>query len=143
MKSYVSRKAERDPLMAKCRSFIATWKKPDKAAVWYEKPLHGPWHKGVSEVTYMVILYQWLNKSNITANTEALIMAAQSQALNTSAVAHGIYRTVQDSICRLCKQHAEPFIIFNGNLEHNKDWRVNPEKLVRNNNSKILWAFLI
>ena len=50
---------------------------------------------------------QWLNKSNIRANTEALIMAAQDQALNTRVVAHKIHRTVQDSRCRLCKQHAE------------------------------------
>ena len=46
-------------------------------------------------------------KSNIRAKTEALIMAAQKQALNTRAVAHKIYHTVQDSRCRLCKQHAE------------------------------------
>ena len=46
-------------------------------------------------------------KSIIRANTEALIMAAQEQALNTRAVAHTIYRTVQDPRCRLCKQHAE------------------------------------
>ena len=30
--------------------FIATWKKPDEPADWYEKPLHGVWHKSVSEV---------------------------------------------------------------------------------------------
>ena len=51
--------------------------------------------------------YQWLNKNNIRANTEALIMAAQEPALNTRAVAHEICHTVQDSKCRLCKQHAE------------------------------------
>ena len=34
-------------------------------------------------------------------------MAAQEQALNTRAVAHEIYHTVQDPKCRLCKQHAE------------------------------------
>ena len=61
----------------------------------------------MSEVTDMARAYQWLNKSNIRANTEALIMAAHEQALNTRAVAHKIYHTVQDPKCMLCKQHAE------------------------------------
>ena len=55
----------------------------------------------------MARTYQLLNKSNIRANTETLIMAAQDQALTTSAVAHGIYRTVEDPRCWLCKQLAE------------------------------------
>ena len=61
----------------------------------------------MSEDADMASTYQWLNKSNIRANTEALIMAVQEQALNTRAVAHGIYHTVQDPRCRLRKQHAE------------------------------------
>ena len=79
------------------------------------------------------------------------MMAAQEQALNTRAVAHEIYHTVQDTICRLCKQHAETAehitsgcsklagteyteknnsvasivnraICADYNLEHSKDW---------------------
>ena len=91
------------------KNLIATWKEPDKTAAWYEKPLHGAWHNGVSEVADMALIYQWLNKSNIRAKTETLIMAAQEQALNTRAVAHKIYHTVQDSKCRLYKQHAETY----------------------------------
>ena len=53
LKSYVSRKAENDPLMAQCKHLIATRKEPDEAATWYEKLLHGTWHKGVSEVADM------------------------------------------------------------------------------------------
>ena len=94
LKSYVSRKAESDPLMAECKRLIAIWKEPDEAAARYEKLLHGAWYKGVSEVADMAHTYQWLNKSNIKANTEALIMVAQEQALNTRAVAHEIYHTV-------------------------------------------------
>ena len=106
LKSYVSRKAESDPMRVECKRMLAIWKKPDEAAAWYEKLLHGAWHKGVSEVADMTRTYQWLNKSNIKANTEALIMAAQEQALNTRAVAQDIYHTAQDPRCRLCK-HAE------------------------------------
>ena len=46
------------------------------------------WRKGVSEVADMTRTSQWLNKSDIKANTKALIMAAQEQALKTRAVAH-------------------------------------------------------
>ena len=62
--------------MTECKSLIATWGEPDEAAARYEKSLYGVWHKDVSEVTYMANTYQWLNKSNISANTEALLMAA-------------------------------------------------------------------
>ena len=37
--------------------FRATWKKPDEPADWYEKPLHGTWHKSVSEVADMFFTY--------------------------------------------------------------------------------------
>ena len=131
------------------------------------RSLHGAWHKGVSEFADMTSTYQWPNKSNIKANTEALIMAAQEQALNTRSVAHAIYHTVQDPRCRLCKQHAETVahitsgcsklagteytkrhnnvasIIYRAicaeyNLEHSKNWWVEPEKVVRNQHCKIL-----
>ena len=84
-------------------------------------------------------------------------MASQEQALNTKAVAHKIYHTVQDSRCRLCKQHAETVahitsgcsklagseyterhnnvasIVYRAicaeyDLEHSKHWWVKPEK---------------
>ena len=57
LKSCVSRKADSDPLIAECKHLIATWKEPDEAAVWYEKPLHGAWHKCVLEVADMVHTY--------------------------------------------------------------------------------------
>ena len=57
LKFYVSRKAESDLMMAECKRLIAIWKEPDEAAAWYEKPLHGAWHKGVSEVADMNCTY--------------------------------------------------------------------------------------
>ena len=146
-----------DPLMAECKRLIAIWKDPDEAAAWYEKPLHGAWQKSVSEVAEMARTYQWLNKSNIRANTKAMITAAQEQALNTRAVTHEIYHTVQDPRCKLCKQYAETeahitsgcsklagteyterhnnvaSIVYRAkcaeyNLVHSKDWWVKPEK---------------
>ena len=71
------------------------------------RSLHGACHKDVSKVADMNRTYQWLNKSNIRANTEALILAAQEQALNNRTASHEVYQTVQDPRCRLRKQHAE------------------------------------
>ena len=99
-------------------------------------------------------------------------MAGQEQALNTKTEAHEIYHTEQDPRCRLCKQHTETVVhIISGcsklagteytkrhnnvalivyraicgkyNLEHSKDWWVEPEKVLRNDHAKILWYFLI
>ena len=66
---------------------------PDETAAWYKKSLHGAWHKGMSEVADIALLYQWLNRSNIRANTETLIMAAQEQAPHTIAVACELHHT--------------------------------------------------
>ena len=168
LKSYVSRKAETDHLMAECKRLVASWKPPDEESKWYEKPLHGAWHKGVSEVADMAKTYQWLTWSSIRPNTESLIMAAQEQALNTRAIACEIYHTTQDPRCRMCMQHKETVahltsgcskmasteyterhnqvasIVYNAlcaeyNIQHNKKWWVYPEKVVENKQAKILW----
>ena len=40
--------------MAEYKRSIATWKEPDEAAAWYEKPLHGAWHKDVANTPIML-----------------------------------------------------------------------------------------
>lgn len=40
--------------------------------------------------------YQWLEKAGLKDSREALIMAAQQQALSTRATEAGIYHTRQD-----------------------------------------------
>ena len=128
--------------------------------------------KSVSDVADMTRTYQWLNESDIRANTAALIMTAQEQAFSTRAVAHEINHTVQEPKCRLCKQHAETVahitsgcsklakteyierhknvasIVYKAicaeyNFVRSKDWWVESEKVVRNDHAKILWNFPI
>ena len=108
--------------------------------------------------------------SNIKANTEALITPAQEQTLNTRAVIHEMYHTVQDPRCRLYKQHEETVahitsgcsklagteyterhnnmasIVYRAicaeyNFEHSKDWWVEQEKVVRNGHAKTSGVF--
>ena len=96
------------------------------------------------------------SKSSNGANTKALIMVAQEQALNTRAVAHQIYHTVQNPRCRNCAhiiigcsklvgtEYNNVASIIHGaicteyNLEHSKDWWVRPEKVVSNDQAKSL-----
>ena len=47
--------------------------------------------------------YQWLKKAGLTDSTEALILAAQEQALGTRSIEAGVYHTRQEPRCRLCK----------------------------------------
>ena len=170
LKSYVSGKAETDHLMAECKRLVANWKPPDERTMWYEKPLHGAWHRGVAEVADMTKTYQWLTRSNIRPNTESLIMAAQEQALNTWAIACDIYHTAQDPRCRLCMQHKETVahlisgcsklagvdyterhnyvasivhkaICAEHDLQHSKEWWLESGKVVENKQAKILWDF--
>ena len=51
--------------------------------------------------------YQWLEKAGLTDSTEALILAAQEQALGTRSIEAGVYHTRQDPRCRLCKEASE------------------------------------
>ena len=69
-------------LMIECKRLIANRMEPYKAAAWYEKPLHATWHKDMSVVAYMASTFLWLNKSEIRADTKALVMAAQTLAHN-------------------------------------------------------------
>lgn len=172
LKSYVNGRAETDELMKECQRLIANWEPPQDKEPWYDKPLHGAWHNGVAEVADMRKTYQWLTRSNIKANTEALIMAAQEQALNTRAIACQIYHTTQNPMCRMCNQHSETVahlisgcsklaatdytnrhnqvaslvyraICTEYDLEYSKDWRVEPEKVILNDSVKLLWDFSI
>ena len=130
--------------------------KADKAEAWYEKPLHGAWHKGVSKVIDMTRIYQCLNKRNIRANTDSLIMAAQKQTFNTRAVAHKISqhcaRSQMKVVQETCRDRGTKYtekhnsvtsivcrpICAECNLEHSKNWGVKLEGIVKNNYTKIL-----
>jgi hypothetical protein len=120
----------------------------------------------------MAKTYQWLEKTDIRDSTEALIMAAQEQALKTRAIEAKIYHTRQDPRCRLCKQHDETvqhitsgctqlagtayterhnqvaLIVYRNicqvyDLETPRNWWEIPEKVVENEKAKILWDFHI
>ncbi|TWW62315.1 hypothetical protein D4764_04G0009620 [Takifugu flavidus] len=65
-------------------------------------PLHGMYHRQIEEVADFEKTYQWLEKAGLKDSTEALLMAAQEQALSTRAIEARVYHTRQDPRCRLC-----------------------------------------
>ena len=65
------------------------------------------YHQQIEDVADIEKSYQWLEKADLKDSTEALIMAAQEQALSTRSIEAGFYHTRQDPRCRLCKDAPE------------------------------------
>ena len=109
---YIQRMKEKEPLLQ------ATWQTKQQEAVkkdewkagwsrrykskWREKPLHGQYPQQVEEVTTTEMAYKWLSCTGLKIETEALITAAQDQALNTKSHQTNIMKVTTDSKCRMC-----------------------------------------
>ena len=52
-------------------------------------------------------IYQWLEKTSLKDSSEAPIIPAQIQALNTGLIEAEAYHTRQEPSCRLCKEARE------------------------------------
>ena len=170
---YTNEKEKTDKLIAEClRAKLIQEKDEPPQEDWKNKPLHGQFHRNILDVADLEQTYQWLEKCDIRDSTEALIMAAQEQAVKTRAIEAKIWHTRQDSKCRLCKQHDETIqhiitgctklagtaymerhnqvalIVYRNicktyNIETPKNWWEYPEKVVENDQAKILWDFHI
>ena len=106
LKSYCQERTEMDPLL---RESLWHWKEVQvvESEDWRTKKLYGEYHKQIETVADLEMSYRWLRTLSFNDNTEALIMAAQEQALNTRSIQASIYRTIEDGRCRLCKQSSE------------------------------------
>ena len=47
--------------------------------------------------------WKWVVKSDLKVQTEALIFAAQEQALRTNYIKHNVDKTVDSPLCRMCR----------------------------------------
>ena len=139
---------------------------------WKDRPLHGMYHRQIEEVADIQKSYQWLDKAGLKDSTEALIMAAQEQALSTRSIEAGVYHTRQDPRCRLCKDAPETIqhitagckmlagkaymerhnqvagIVYRNicaeyNLEVPRSKWEMPPRVMENDRAKILWDFQI
>jgi len=72
---------------------------------WYNKSIHGQWPKLVEEL--QADASSWLQRAHLKSVTEAMITAAQDQALNTHWLGYHILGTSNSDLCRRCHQFSE------------------------------------
>ena len=95
-------------LLSKClRQLKPSMEEKPKDLSWTDKPLHGMYLCQIEGMTDIGRTYQWLAKAGMKDSTEALIMAAQEQALNTRFIESGVHHTRQDPRWRRCKDAPE------------------------------------
>jgi hypothetical protein len=82
-------------------------RRKERYQAWTQKELHGQYLKSLDENVCKELTFSWLTESDLKPGTEALIIAAQDQALNTNAHKSKILKLNVDSRCRMCKQHDE------------------------------------
>ena len=66
------------------------------------KALHGQFCRDMKDGVDKLKSWEWLRKGDLKAETEALIFAAQEQALRTNYIKHKIDKTAESPLCRLC-----------------------------------------
>ena len=69
--------------------------------------MHGQFVREMPEKVDQDRTWQWLSKSDLKIGTEALLCAAQEQAIRTNYVKHYIDKTSESSLCRLCGKTGE------------------------------------
>ncbi|KAK7877340.1 hypothetical protein WMY93_031944 [Mugilogobius chulae] len=97
---YIKDKAPTDGVLSECLRQWGTDEVLEEEPSWEDKPLHGMYHRNITEVADLKKSYQWLERAGLKDSTEALILAAQEQALSTRAIEAQIYHTRQDPRCR-------------------------------------------
>ena len=140
---------------------------------WKEKRMHGQYIRDMDESIDKDKTWGWLKNGDLKAGTEALICAAQDQALRTNYVKHHIDKTLESPLCRLCGEKGETInhIVseckmlaqreYKGrhdNIARNIHWELcgeldidranrwyehQPEGVSRKGNTKKLWDFNI
>ena len=81
-------------------------KKTERKVNWKTKEMHGQFVRQTGEVASKE-MWTWLERGEMKKETEALIVAAQDQALSTNAVKVKIYKQEGTTACRMCKNKDE------------------------------------
>ena len=69
--------------------------------------MHGQFVREMPEKVDKDKTWQWLSRCDLKIGTEALLCAAQEQAIRTNYVKHHIDRTSESPLCRLCGTKSE------------------------------------
>ena len=80
--------------------------KEEKRSQWLEKPLHGRFLKDTEKVS-TERTWQWLKGGHLKKETEAMVCAAQEQALRKNSIKNHIDDQDVSPMCRLCGKSSE------------------------------------
>ena len=69
---------------------------------WSEKRMHGQFIRETTEKVDKEKTWQWLSRGDLKVGTEALLCAAQEQAIRTNYMKYHIDKTSESLLCRLC-----------------------------------------
>ena len=142
----------------------------EKIQSWKNMPLHGKFEQDTQDLK-TTDSWTWLTRGDLKRETESLLIAAQDQALATNAIKKSIYKTTDNDKCRLCglKVESVTHIISACKMlaqreykcrhdkvckylhwhlcnvhgfDANDKWYLHKaEKVLENENTKILWDF--
>ena len=74
---------------------------------WTEKRMYGQFVREMPEKVDKNKTWDWLIRSDLKVETEALLCAAQEQAIRTNYVKHHIDRSIENPLCRMCGKRGE------------------------------------
>ena len=69
--------------------------------------MYGQFVRGMPETTDEKEIWYWLRKADLKVKMEAMLCAAQEQAIRTNYVKHRIDKTPQSPLCRMCDKKSE------------------------------------
>ena len=97
LQEYINKMAPADDLLSECLTQLKPMMEeaPEEQS-WKDKPVHGMHRRQTEEVADTGKPYQRLEKTGLEDSPEALIMAAQEQALNTRSIEVEADHTRQD-----------------------------------------------
>ena len=145
----------------------------EKKELWKNKRMYGQFVREMPETTDEKETWCWLRKSDLKVETEAILCAAQEQAIRMNYVKHKIVKTAQSPLCRMCDKKSETIshivseceqlaqkeykrrhnnvarivhwkLCGKYNLKRSEKWYEHaPEDVVENEEVKILWDVMI
>ena len=88
------------------KEFKLSWMR-EKKEIGKNKRMYGHFVTEMPEATDEKETWSWLRKANLKAETEAMLCAAQEQAIRRNYVKHKIDKTSQSPLYRMCDQRIE------------------------------------
>ena len=101
--------------------------------------MHGQFLRNMPETVDKDKMWEWTRKSDLKIGTEALMFAAQEQALRTNYVKFNIDKSVDSPLCRLCGEKVETInhIISECNKLAQKEYKRRHDNIARLVHSKL------